>query len=417
MSVDITIQETRQEVDITVNQNIIAVTVTRTSGAGGSQTWAQTLNNGRNTGGFNPLINNGDKIELENNSYISKGAFNEGTGGNGGVARTCAVGYEDKWEAGEQYVTEIGSTIKQFKRYAFNTPTVNDDVTKRYAVGSFWQMRNNDLYICDDATEDAAIWRLYSVGTTPNLTQVLTQSDIEAFFTSIPNNSFLTFQLSDRLTQNYYQTGNVGSGGVFLDKTLVFPINSVIRFCAGYANTDVTQSEPLLPYKFTSDAYVYYQGSLITELNLGTSDKCFLKKLGVDDIDGFDVWILEVVSKEQYFELQFTQTLVDEPPTIVSGSIKGNRGATITPSRVGQGVYRYTASLPIFADLKNCYKRTDYFDLNTLAYSSPFSTFGWYWYCVSDTVLEVVTLLDLVGGGAADELITNPVLLKGEYKQ
>ena len=35
MSVDITIQETINEVDITVNQNVITVNVTRTTGGGG----------------------------------------------------------------------------------------------------------------------------------------------------------------------------------------------------------------------------------------------------------------------------------------------------------------------------------------------------------------------------------------------
>jgi hypothetical protein len=173
MAVDIVINETIDSVDITVTPNIIEVNVTRTSGGGaGSQTLAQTLDLGNSTGGENILINNGDAIELENGSKLSEGLYDEGTFGNKGIARTCAVGYEDKWEAGEQYITETGSGIIQFRRFAFNVPTVDEDTTKRYAVGSYWQMRNNDIYICTDATEGAAVWELHSVGGIPTLQDV-----------------------------------------------------------------------------------------------------------------------------------------------------------------------------------------------------------------------------------------------------
>jgi hypothetical protein len=177
MAVDITINETIDVVDITVNPNIIEVNVTRTSGGGGSQTLAQTLDLGNQTGGENILVNNADAIELENGSKLSEGLYDEGTFGNKGIARTCAVGYEDKWEAGEQYITETGSGIIQFRRFAFNVPTVDDDTTKRYAVGSYWQMRNNDIYICTDPTTGAAVWEIYSVGGIPTLQQVLTEDN------------------------------------------------------------------------------------------------------------------------------------------------------------------------------------------------------------------------------------------------
>ena len=55
MSVNITIQETIQEVDIIVNQNIIAVTVTRTSGGGGVQSVTGTTVD--NTDPLNPVVN------------------------------------------------------------------------------------------------------------------------------------------------------------------------------------------------------------------------------------------------------------------------------------------------------------------------------------------------------------------------
>jgi hypothetical protein len=92
MAVDIVIQETIDLVDITVNPNIIEVNVTRTSGGGGgTQTWAQTLALGRNTGGTNPLINNADAIELENTSSLKKGTYN--FGGTGGISRIFSNNY------------------------------------------------------------------------------------------------------------------------------------------------------------------------------------------------------------------------------------------------------------------------------------------------------------------------------------
>ncbi len=131
---------------------------------------------------------------------------------------------------------------------------------------------------------------------------------------------------------------------------------------------------------------------------------------------GSDSWYLFQYSKEKYFELQFTQTTVDDAPTILEGSIIGARGATITPSHFQAGIYRFTANLPIFADLKDCYKRTDYFDLQILQFDFG-GQFSWYWYCVSDTVLEVV-VFDGVGDNPspADEFLTNNVKLRAEYK-
>ena len=91
--IDIVVQETIDVVDITVNPNIIEVNVTRTSGGGGSQTLAQTLDIGNQTGGENILVNNADAIELENTSLLQKGTYN--FGGNGGISRICSNQYED----------------------------------------------------------------------------------------------------------------------------------------------------------------------------------------------------------------------------------------------------------------------------------------------------------------------------------
>ena len=119
------------------------------------------------------------------------------------------------------------------------------------------------------------------------------------------------------------------------------------------------------------------------------------------------------------FEIQIKQTTIDDPLIILSGSIQGNRGATITPSLASpgsNGIYRLTASTDIFKDLKDCYKRTDYYDVNILQYgvALPF-VFTWFWYYIDDYTLEVVVTDGLAGSPAA-ELLTDYVLLKAEYK-
>jgi len=115
------------------------------------------------------------------------------------------------------------------------------------------------------------------------------------------------------------------------------------------------------------------------------------------------------------FEIQIKQTTNDEPLIILPGSIKGNRGATITPSLVVNGIYRLTASTDIFKDIKDCYKRTDYYDVNILNFAGYSAIFTWFWYYIDDYTLEVV-VTDGLGGDPVAEFLTDYVLLKAEYK-
>lgn len=170
MAVDITINETIDSVDITVNPNIIEVNVTRTSGGGGSQTLAQTLALGNQTGGENIVINDADAIELENNSSLKKGSYD--FGGDGGISRICSVDYEDMWQAGIRHVFDNNGLIRHSTNCFDVIPDSSFDNTLRFKVGSFWTLDNGTTYICTDATEGAAVWELYSVGATPTLQQV-----------------------------------------------------------------------------------------------------------------------------------------------------------------------------------------------------------------------------------------------------
>jgi len=170
MAIDITINETIDVVDITVNPNIIEVNVTRTSGGVGSQTLAQTLDLGNQTGGENILVNNADAIELENTSLLKKGTYD--FGGNGGISRICSNQYEDMWQNGFRHVFDQSGFIRNSREGFDLVPDENFDVTLRFKVGSFWTLDNGTTYICTDATEGAAEWELYSVGATPTLQEV-----------------------------------------------------------------------------------------------------------------------------------------------------------------------------------------------------------------------------------------------------
>lgn len=118
------------------------------------------------------------------------------------------------------------------------------------------------------------------------------------YFEQIPNNAFITIGLERRFTDNYYDTSNVGTGGVFLDKTIIFPENSTIPFQAGYVEVnDPPTNVTLLPYRFTTDAYVFYQGEIITDITIQPEDVCTLKWGGyADSTDGIQIWFLTVLN-------------------------------------------------------------------------------------------------------------------------
>ena len=173
--IDIVVQETIDVVDITVNPNIIEVNVTRTSGGGGSQTLAQTLDLGNQTGGENILVNNADAIELENGSLLKKGTYN--FGGNGGISRICSNNYEDMWQNGFRHVFDQSGFIRNSTNCFNIIPDETFDVTLRFAVGSFWTLDDGTTYVCTDNTEGAAVWESVIFGTIPNLKQVLLEGD------------------------------------------------------------------------------------------------------------------------------------------------------------------------------------------------------------------------------------------------
>jgi hypothetical protein len=168
MSIDITVNETIESVDITANLNVIEVNITRQSGGGGNQNLQEVTNVGNTTSNdvqlltdANIILGSGGGVLLDNGSKLKEGTIDASFGGSKGIAQICAVGYELKWEAGRLYVMNDGGTTIREVSYNFSTsPSANDDITKGFIIGSRWVLDNGNLYICTDSTEANAVWEL-----------------------------------------------------------------------------------------------------------------------------------------------------------------------------------------------------------------------------------------------------------------
>jgi hypothetical protein len=157
---------------------------------GNTQTLAETLVLGNNTGGTNIYLNDADSLYLENGSYIQKGRYDFGAAG--GVSRICGVGYEDMWQAGFRHVFDANGFIRNSTNCFNVIPDIDSDVTRRYKIGSIWTLDDLTNYICTDATEGAAVWELYKeipIAPYKVYTALLTQIDAEAPVATVLENT------------------------------------------------------------------------------------------------------------------------------------------------------------------------------------------------------------------------------------
>jgi hypothetical protein len=139
-----------------------------TGGGGSTPTLAEVLDEGNTADEDIVLLNDsklqlgsGGQVLLDNGSRLKEGTIDQGLGGSKGISQICAVGYEKKWEAGREYIMNDGGTTIREARYNFaQAPTINDDITTGFIVGSRWVLDNGTLYICTDNTDGAAVWEL-----------------------------------------------------------------------------------------------------------------------------------------------------------------------------------------------------------------------------------------------------------------
>jgi hypothetical protein len=143
------------------------------AGPGGSQDLADVLDIDNASGPNDINFDSGYGLYFSNNSRLREGSIDAGLGGQKGIAQICAVGYELKWEGGRLYVMDGSGSSIRYSLYNFTTtPTVNDDDSKGYLVGSLWSLDDGTVYVCSDVTSGSAVWVLQQ-NAVPTLSQVL----------------------------------------------------------------------------------------------------------------------------------------------------------------------------------------------------------------------------------------------------
>jgi hypothetical protein len=174
------------------------------AGGGGSQTLNEVLIEGNTTDGEDILISDGDQIQFDNYSRIRKGVTDAGNGGAKGVALVCSLDYELKWEAGRLYtMQQDGFTIREVSHNFTFTPTVNDDITKGFVIGSRWILDNGDVYVCSDETASAAVWAL-QVASVPTLQEVTDEGSITTNMITVGDTAGIYSEVAD----SYVGTAN-----------------------------------------------------------------------------------------------------------------------------------------------------------------------------------------------------------------
>lgn len=186
----------------------------------------------------------GANIFFANGSKISEGVVNAGTGGNKGIALTCAVGYEFKWEAGEVYITNLSGNTIESKFYARNTPTVNDDITKGYVYYSFWNTFSGSNYRCLDNTAGAAVWELLSSSAWGSITGTLSaQTDLQNAL-NLKQNDLTTFQRKEGIDFFDDFLGTNDNAGINTNTGVVMTATgtgSLTRITGTYPNRTIQQ--------------------------------------------------------------------------------------------------------------------------------------------------------------------------------
>jgi hypothetical protein len=220
-------------------------------------------------------------IFFDNGSKISEGIVDAGTGGNKGIALTCSVGYEWKFEAGEAYLTNLSGNFIDVKQYARAIPLPTDDITKGFVSGSNWYTLDGTQYICTDPTTGAAVWEL--VVNIPNLGQVLEQQDrvflqtSEADYT-ISENDFNKWILVINPTNRIILNDDANTFKEYCSVPF-FIQNDVVEFKLSSGTTDLRSNLlPNIDIPLGTDSLTLYRG-----------DYCELKKL-----QNYPIWFFQV---------------------------------------------------------------------------------------------------------------------------
>lgn len=251
---------------------------------------------------------------------------------------------------------------------------------------------------------------------TPNLTQVIQQGELAYAFYGLATDAQLDINADWAITENYIETSGAGNGYIFLSNDLIVPNNAVIRFQLGIASEINTDTFKPLPVPLNTDAAVYYNGELVTSVEIRPSDYVILKYTGASNDLDKKIWLLTILSKAPtFFEVKITQTGT-AAPNIVSDSIIGAKGAVLTTS-ITDNSLRITADLPIFQNVKEEYllsdNRPSFFTSNSGASSVVF-----YSVCVEDhyNILIETYSFQFDGLYPTSGLLSSPVNIRIPFK-
>lgn len=139
---------------------------------GGTQN-LQSVTDAGNTTTNDIQFDAGVGVLLDNTSRLREGTIDAGYGGAKGIAQICAVGYELKWESGSLYVMDGNGTHIRHTLYNFaSVPSITEDITKGFLVGTRWSLDNGNVYVCTDNSIGAAVWE-FQINAIPTKTSDL----------------------------------------------------------------------------------------------------------------------------------------------------------------------------------------------------------------------------------------------------
>lgn len=122
--------------------------------AGSTATW---IANGADGGGdFLPLAGG----TMDDNATIlwdNASAIREA--GDQGLEIECSVGYRWQWVSGRMIMRQVNSgQIARIIAIDGINPSATDDETQGFVIGTRWETVDGIVYVCTDATTDAAVW-------------------------------------------------------------------------------------------------------------------------------------------------------------------------------------------------------------------------------------------------------------------
>lgn len=244
----------------------------------------------------------GAGLVFNNGAKVKEGVTNGSLGGYNGVALVCSIDYELKWEAGRLYVMQQdGFTIREVSHQFNIAPTIYDDVTKGFVVGSRWLLDDGTLYVCTDNTDDTAVWELQVIGTqdlqsvTDNgatTTNTITVGDVTGNFSQVLDGAVGT---QNAVTGSYAYldaSGHLGlhNGGVesTLRNSNVINNGVVLEFPSFPTGTyTIATTDDIASIPVPTLQQVTYAGSITTDVITSTT--------------GFEITLLGISSNQMAF--------------------------------------------------------------------------------------------------------------------